>query len=171
MLDVPNFFWDSEPTLHPLYVGVREYLEIKPRIQVLNERCRVFLDLAEILSDSIADNKMSSKPGPFHFTLSCHTQPRADHFRSYVHYHRLNYHLDFGNLLRGVPAIRHALHPWSWVWSEVGSSATLRRAKLHILRARVPGVIELVVSYCPKSRSREGADALLSNCKWKQWYR
>ncbi|KAL8739547.1 MAG: hypothetical protein Q9190_007663, partial [Brigantiaea leucoxantha] len=59
MLDVPNFFWDSEPTLHPLYHAVREYLEIKPRIQVLNERCRVFLDLAEILSDSIADNKMS----------------------------------------------------------------------------------------------------------------
>ena len=61
MLDTPNFFWDSEPTLHPLYHGVREYLEIKPRIQVLNERCRVFLDLAEILSDSIADNKMSRK--------------------------------------------------------------------------------------------------------------
>ncbi|MCJ1483678.1 hypothetical protein MMC06_003846 [Schaereria dolodes] len=59
MLDVPNFFWDSEPTLHPLYHAVREYLEIKPRIQVLNERCKVFLDLAEILSDSIADNKMS----------------------------------------------------------------------------------------------------------------
>ena len=64
MLDVPNFFWDSEPTLHPLYFGVREYLEIKPRIQVLNERCRVFLDLAEILSDSIADSKMSSELAP-----------------------------------------------------------------------------------------------------------
>lgn len=59
MLDVPNFFWDSEPTLHPLYSAVREYLEIKPRVQVLNERCRVFLDLAEILSDSIADKKMT----------------------------------------------------------------------------------------------------------------
>ena len=59
VLDVPSFFWDSEPTLHPLYYAVREYLEIRPRIQVLNERCRVFLDLAEILSDSIADNKMS----------------------------------------------------------------------------------------------------------------
>ncbi len=23
MLDVPNFFWDSEPTLHPLYIAVR----------------------------------------------------------------------------------------------------------------------------------------------------
>ena len=60
ILDVPDFFWDSEPTLHPLYSAVREYLEIKPRIQVLNERCRVFLDLAEILSDSIADKKMTS---------------------------------------------------------------------------------------------------------------
>lgn len=61
MLDVPNFFWESEPTLYPLYIAVREYLEIKPRIQVLNERCRVFLDLTEILSDSIADKQVSRK--------------------------------------------------------------------------------------------------------------
>ena len=67
MLDTPNFFWDSEPTLHPLYAGVREYLEIKPRIQVLNERCKVFLDLAEILSDSIADTKMTRKSFLFFF--------------------------------------------------------------------------------------------------------
>ena len=59
VLDTPEFFWSSEPTLHPLYTAVREYLEIKPRIQVLNERCKVFLDLAEILTDSIADTKMS----------------------------------------------------------------------------------------------------------------
>ena len=59
MLDVPNFLWDSEPTLHPLYTAVREYLEIKPRIQVLNERCKVFLDLAEVLSDFVSDDKMS----------------------------------------------------------------------------------------------------------------
>jgi len=59
VLDVPNLIWESEPTLHPLYSAVREYLEIKPRIQVLNERCRVFLDLAEVLSDFISDNKMS----------------------------------------------------------------------------------------------------------------
>lgn len=59
VLDVPNLIWDSEPTLHPLYTAVREYLEIKPRIQVLNERCRVFLDLAEVLSDFISDDKMS----------------------------------------------------------------------------------------------------------------
>ncbi|KAL2017665.1 hypothetical protein VTK56DRAFT_1879 [Thermocarpiscus australiensis] len=59
ILDVPNFFWDSEPALHPLYVAIREYLEIDPRVKVLNERCRVFLDLADILSDSVADAKMS----------------------------------------------------------------------------------------------------------------
>lgn len=57
---MPNFFWDSEPTLHPLYAAIREYLEIDPRIKVLNERCRVFLELATILSDSIADAKMSA---------------------------------------------------------------------------------------------------------------
>lgn len=45
--------------LHPLYVAIREYLEIDPRIKVLNERCRVFLDLADILADSVADAKMS----------------------------------------------------------------------------------------------------------------
>jgi hypothetical protein len=67
MLDVPTFFWESEPTLYPLYIAVREYLEIKPRIQVLNERCRVFLDLTEILSDSIADNNESRKPYFFRF--------------------------------------------------------------------------------------------------------
>jgi len=60
ILDVPNFFWDSEPTLHPLYSAIREYLEIDERIKVLNDRCRVFLDLAGILMDSIADLKMST---------------------------------------------------------------------------------------------------------------
>lgn len=60
ILDVPNFFWDSEPTLNPLYAAIREYLEIDLRIKVLNERCRVFLDLAEILTDSVNDAKMSS---------------------------------------------------------------------------------------------------------------
>lgn len=41
-------------------MAIRDYLEIEPRIQVLNERCRVFLDLAEILSDTVADAKMSA---------------------------------------------------------------------------------------------------------------
>lgn len=46
--------------LQPLYIAIRDYLEIDPRIKVLNERCRVFLDLAEILSDTVADAKMST---------------------------------------------------------------------------------------------------------------
>ena len=41
-------------------MAIREYLEIDLRIKVLNERCRVFLDLAEILADNVADSKMSS---------------------------------------------------------------------------------------------------------------
>lgn len=41
-------------------MAIRDYLEIDPRITVLNERCRVFLDLAEILSDTAADAKMSA---------------------------------------------------------------------------------------------------------------
>jgi uncharacterized Rmd1/YagE family protein len=61
ILDTPMLFWENEPNLHPLYSAVREYLEIRPRIQVLNERCQVFLDLAEILSDAINDKKMTSK--------------------------------------------------------------------------------------------------------------
>lgn len=59
VLDTPDFFWSSEPPLHPLYASMRTYLEIDPRVKTLNERCRVFLDLASILSDSIADTKMS----------------------------------------------------------------------------------------------------------------
>jgi uncharacterized Rmd1/YagE family protein len=58
VLDVPEFFW-AEPSLHPLYTAVREYLEIHSRVTVLNSRCRVFLDLADILTDSIAESNMS----------------------------------------------------------------------------------------------------------------
>lgn len=59
VLDTPDFFWEDEPSLNPLYTAVREYLEIEPRILVLNERCMVFLQLTEILTDSIAEYNMS----------------------------------------------------------------------------------------------------------------
>ncbi|KAK9489843.1 hypothetical protein V1508DRAFT_435426 [Lipomyces doorenjongii] len=59
VLDVPEFFWDEEPEMHAFYTAVREYLEIKQRIKVLNQRCKVFLDLADILADSIAETNMS----------------------------------------------------------------------------------------------------------------
>lgn len=59
VLDTPDFFWEDEPSLNPLYTAVREYLEIEQRILVLNERCKVFLDLTEIIADSIAEYNMS----------------------------------------------------------------------------------------------------------------
>ncbi|KAK9447783.1 uncharacterized protein V1518DRAFT_420414 [Limtongia smithiae] len=59
VLDVPQLFWDEEPGMHDFYVAIREYLEVKQRIKVLNHRCRVFLDLADILSDTIAKSNMA----------------------------------------------------------------------------------------------------------------
>ncbi|ODQ55882.1 DUF155-domain-containing protein [Saitoella complicata NRRL Y-17804] len=59
VLDTPEFFWDSEPALNPLYTAVREYLELRPRILVLNERCQVIFDLLDILTDSTNDTNMS----------------------------------------------------------------------------------------------------------------
>ena len=106
MLDVPNFFWESEPTLYPLYIAVREYLEIKPRIQVLNERCRVFLDLAEILSDSIADNRTSRMQSSI---MTFNTQ--ANIHRSNLDHHRPHHHLHPRHHLRSLPPFRPPLRP------------------------------------------------------------
>ena len=44
VLDVPELFWD-EASLKALYDAVREYLEIGPRVQVLNEKIAVAEDL------------------------------------------------------------------------------------------------------------------------------
>ncbi|SGZ58912.1 CIC11C00000005465 [Sungouiella intermedia] len=56
ILDTPEYFWSVEPALHPLYSAVREYLEIEQRVQVLNERCKVFLEFTNIISDSINES-------------------------------------------------------------------------------------------------------------------
>ncbi len=40
VLDVPELFW-SEASLKELYDAVREYMEIRPRVQVLNEKLGV----------------------------------------------------------------------------------------------------------------------------------
>ena len=53
ILDTPDFFWSLEPALHPLYTAVREYLEIDQRVQVLNDRCKVFLEFLDIVTDSM----------------------------------------------------------------------------------------------------------------------
>lgn len=59
VLDTPEFFWSFEPSLHSLYAAMREYLEIDPRVQVLNDRCKVFLEFFDICVDSIAERNMA----------------------------------------------------------------------------------------------------------------
>lgn len=59
VLDTPEYFWSIEPGLHPLYTAVREYLEIEQRVEVINDRCKVFLDFFDILADSLAERKMT----------------------------------------------------------------------------------------------------------------
>jgi len=48
VLDVPELFW-SEASLKDLYDAVREYMEIRPRVQVLNEKLGVASDFVRIL--------------------------------------------------------------------------------------------------------------------------
>ena len=43
VLDVPELFW-SEASLKELYDAVREYMEIQPRVEVLNEKLGVASD-------------------------------------------------------------------------------------------------------------------------------
>ncbi|CUS24227.1 LAQU0S14e03048g1_1 [Lachancea quebecensis] len=59
ILDTPEFFWSFEPSLHPLYLAMREYLEIDQRVQVLNDRCKVFLEFFDICVDSVAERNMA----------------------------------------------------------------------------------------------------------------
>lgn len=47
-------FW-SEASLYPLYEAIREYLEIGPRVQVLNDRLSVAGDLLEIIHEYIEE--------------------------------------------------------------------------------------------------------------------
>lgn len=53
VLDTPEFFWSFEPSLHPLYSAVRDYLEIGQRVQVINDRCKVFWEFSEMIGESI----------------------------------------------------------------------------------------------------------------------
>lgn len=47
VLDVPELFWD-EASLKALYDAVREYMEIGPRVQVMNEKIAVAEDLVRV---------------------------------------------------------------------------------------------------------------------------
>lgn len=50
VLDVPELFW-SEASLKELYDAVRDYMEIKPRVQVLNEKLGVASDFVSQLTN------------------------------------------------------------------------------------------------------------------------
>lgn len=52
ILDTPELFW-SDASLYPLYEAINQYLEIEPRVQVLNDRLAVVGDLLEIIHDYI----------------------------------------------------------------------------------------------------------------------
>lgn len=57
VLDTPELFW-SEASLYPLYEAINQYLEIGPRVQVLNDRLAVVGDLLEIIHDYIDQRAM-----------------------------------------------------------------------------------------------------------------
>lgn len=50
LLDVPDFFWEN-PDLQPYYTMVSEYLEVKPRIEVLNRKLETIQDLLTMIAD------------------------------------------------------------------------------------------------------------------------
>jgi uncharacterized Rmd1/YagE family protein len=52
VLDTPDIFW-SDASLYPLYEAINQYLEIEPRVQVLNDRLTVVGDLLDIIHDYI----------------------------------------------------------------------------------------------------------------------
>ncbi|GMF97881.1 unnamed protein product [[Candida] boidinii] len=59
VLDTPEYFWSIEPGLNPLYGAIREYLEIDQRVEVINDRCKLFLDFFDIVVDSLAEKTMN----------------------------------------------------------------------------------------------------------------
>ncbi|KAL0960063.1 hypothetical protein HGRIS_011711 [Hohenbuehelia grisea] len=57
VLDVPELFW-SEASLKELYDAVREYMELKPRVQVLNEKLGVASDFLDAIHDHLNNSAM-----------------------------------------------------------------------------------------------------------------
>ena len=53
VLDAPELLW-AEPHLEPVYNAVATYLEITPRVQLLNERLTVIGDLLAVLKEQLS---------------------------------------------------------------------------------------------------------------------
>ncbi|MCX8083814.1 MAG: RMD1 family protein [Calditerrivibrio sp.] len=54
-LDVPEFFWEY-PELEPIYQTTANYLDIRPRIEVLNKKLAIIQDLLNMLADEQKHN-------------------------------------------------------------------------------------------------------------------
>jgi len=50
LLDVPEFFWEN-PELQSYYTMIAEYLEIRPRIEVINKKLETIQDLLQMIAD------------------------------------------------------------------------------------------------------------------------
>lgn len=52
ILDTPEFFWEY-PELEPLYIMTANYLDVRSRIEILNQRLDVIHDLFEVLGTEL----------------------------------------------------------------------------------------------------------------------
>jgi uncharacterized Rmd1/YagE family protein len=50
LLDVPEFFWEY-PELQSYYSMIADYLETRPRTEVLNKKLETIQDLLEMIAD------------------------------------------------------------------------------------------------------------------------
>lgn len=50
LLDTPEFFWEY-PELESYYLATRKYLEIQPRIEILNRKLNILQEILGILAD------------------------------------------------------------------------------------------------------------------------
>lgn len=50
LLDTPEFFWEY-PELETYYLSTRKYLEIEPRIEILNRKLNILQEILGILAD------------------------------------------------------------------------------------------------------------------------
>ncbi|KAF6744724.1 DUF155-domain-containing protein [Ephemerocybe angulata] len=57
VLDVPELFW-SEASLEDLYDAVRDYMEIGPRVESLNEKLGVASDFLDVIHDHLNNSAM-----------------------------------------------------------------------------------------------------------------
>ena len=51
VLDTPEYFWSQPDSLQLLYEKVGEYVELEPRIEVINQRFQLLHEMLELIRD------------------------------------------------------------------------------------------------------------------------